>query len=85
MSEPSDQPGAPRSTSMAFLHASPAISLMALELWATILTFAWAASAFLGGPIWVAVAVGAICVVPGLWVTWHIVRLAIEAERYPDH
>ena len=84
MREDPNQQKTPRSTLAAFVHASPAIGLMALLLWVFILAIAWTMGTFLGGSIWIIAVVGGLCAIPGLWLTWQMVKLAIEAERYPD-
>jgi cation transporter-like permease len=75
--------GTARSTPAAFAHALPAIALVAIELWLSIGIIAWAMALLLGGSIWTLAIAGALLSIPGIWCTWHLVRLAIEAERNP--
>jgi cation transporter-like permease len=76
--------GTARSTAAAFARALPAITLIALELWLALGVMAWAIALLLGGGIWTLAIAAVLFSIPGIWCTWHLVRLAIEAERYPD-
>ena len=75
--------GAARSTPAAFAHALPAIALVAIELWLAVGIMAWSVALLLGGGIWTLAIAAILFSLPALWCTWHLVRLAVEAERYP--
>jgi hypothetical protein len=73
-----------RTTALALLHASPGIGFIGLMLWTSLSAIAWTIHVFLGGSL-IALAGAAIVVaIPGCWASWHLVRMGIEAERYPD-
>lgn len=78
-----DVPETPRrSTPLAFLHALPAILLLAGYLWLAICIVAWAlASTLFGGSTWVAIAFLALLTPGGIFATVRIMSVAIEAER----
>ena len=76
--------GNARSTAAAFAHALPTISLIALELWLALGIVAWSLALMLGGSLWTLAIAAIVFSIPGAWCTWHVVRLAVEAERYPD-
>lgn len=75
--------GIARSTAAAFVHALPAITLVAIELWLALAVMAWCAALLLGGAILTFSVAAIVLSVPGIWSTWHLVRLAVEAERHP--
>ena len=70
-----------RTTAAAFILALPALGLIMLVLWGFLLCIAWLVSALLGGSPWVFAAAAILLGIPGGWVSWRSVRLAIEAER----
>jgi hypothetical protein len=72
-----------RSTGAALLHALPAILLMTVVLWTFVLTGALGVAIFIDLEL-IGLFLGlAIFGAPALWANWHVVRLAIEAERHP--
>lgn len=71
-----------RSGPLAFLHALPAILLLAGYLWLAIAIAAWAlASTFFGNSTWVIVAFLALLAPGGVFATVRIIAMATEAER----
>ena len=73
-----------RSTPLAFLHALPAILLLAGYLWLAIGVFAWAlAATIFGSSPWVLGAFLALLAPGGIFATVRILTLAIAAERCP--
>ena len=71
-----------RPAPLAFLHALPAIMLLAGYLWLAIGVVAWAlATTIFGSSPWVLAAFVALLAPGGIFATVRIVALAIEAER----
>ena len=72
-----------RSTGAALVHALPAILLMTVTLWTFVLTGALGIAYFIDLEIFGLIAGFLVFSAPALWANWHIVHLAIEAERHP--
>jgi len=71
-----------RSTPLAFLHALPAIILLAGYLWLAVAIVVWTLTAlFFANAMWAMVAVFALSAPGSIFLTIRIVTLAVEAER----
>lgn len=70
-----------RSFGRALLLALPAITLVTLQLWAAVAIFTYIVWFMLGGSTIAGAVAGVAASVPGVFATWHIVRLAVAAER----
>jgi hypothetical protein len=70
-----------RTTAQALLHAFPAIALVSLILWTFALTAAFSFALMLDLEL---IGLG-LCIIvfgaPSVWANWHVVRLAVDAER----
>ena len=84
MTDPTPASTKTRGTTLALLHALPAILLVSLILW----TFAGTSAAILALAVDLDI-IGVLLSValfapPALWANWHVVRLAVAAERVAD-
>lgn len=71
-----------RPTLLAFLHALPAIILLAGYLWLAVSIIVWALTAiFFASATWAVIAIFALIAPGSIFLTIRIVTLAVDAER----
>lgn len=66
------------------MHALPAICLLLLNLWVCLAAVAWAIPTYLGGSLWGTIIFAPIAGAIGLWLSWKIIKTAVEAEILAD-
>jgi hypothetical protein len=84
MTSPTPSPTKTRGTTLALLHALPAILLISLLLWTFAGTSAVIFALAIDLDIIGIVLSAALFVAPAVWANWHVIRLAVASERVAD-